>query len=89
MNQGLTLQEGDLYNPNKSIEPIDAVDVYNSSVRGGMGTWYGLSESGEIYQFFSDFDGTKVHFAGVISKEKLAKRNYDIIKLLLIKMKGK
>ena len=46
------------------------------------------NESGEIYQFFSDNTGT-VHFAGIITKVKLLKRNSDIIKILGIKMKGK
>jgi len=53
-----------------------------------MDQWYGMNESGEIYQFFSDNTGN-VHFAGITTKEKLSKRNSDIIKILGIKMKGK
>ncbi|MFB9275606.1 hypothetical protein [Cohnella cellulosilytica] len=51
---------------------MDALDVYNKSVRGGMGTWYGVNDSGKIYQFFSDNAGS-VHFAGEIKKDKLTK----------------
>ncbi len=58
-------------NPNKTLEPSDAQSVYtNNSVRGGMGTWYGVGKDGNIYQYFSDNAGG-VHFAGTISKEKL------------------
>ncbi len=77
-----------LYNPNKTPEPSDAASVYQNSVRGGMGEWYGVNESGDIYQFFYDNAGG-THFAGIISKEKLASRNYDVIKQLGIAMKGK
>ncbi|MBD5136419.1 MAG: hypothetical protein HDT39_10740 [Lachnospiraceae bacterium] len=60
-----------LFNPAKTPEPSDAIDVYNKSVRGAIDKWYGINESGEIYQFFSDNAGT-VHFAGIITKEELA-----------------
>ena len=77
-----------LYNPHKTPEPGDAIDVYNKSVRGAIHAWYGVNKSGEIYQFFSDNTGS-VHFAGIITKEELSDKNSDVIKILGIKMKGK
>jgi hypothetical protein len=55
-----------LFNPRKTPEPVDACRVYESSVRGGLGTWYGKGENEQIYRFFSDNTGT-VHFSGVVS----------------------
>ncbi|MCI5920148.1 MAG: hypothetical protein MRZ75_12625, partial [Roseburia sp.] len=77
-----------LYNPKKTPEPSDARDVYNNVVRGGMGEWYGVNGSGEIYQFFYDRTAG-AHFAGIISKQDLARKNSSLIELLGISMKGK
>ena len=53
-----------------------------------MGEWYEKKEKGEIYQFF--FDRVQgVHFAGVISREKLAMRNSSVLEKIGIIMKGK
>lgn len=60
------------YNPKKTPEPADSVEIYNKSVRGGMGTWYGVNKDGKIYQYFSD-NARGVHFAGEITKDKLTK----------------
>lgn len=76
------------YNPNKTPEPFDSKAVYDNSVRGGMAEWYGVNDSGNIYQYFSDNAGG-VHFAGTITKDKLSGRNYDVVKSLGISMKGK
>ena len=77
-----------LYNPRKTPEPIDSMEVYKNAVRGGMGEWYGVNEAGEIYQFFYDRN-SGVHFAGIISKQDLARKNSSVIELLGISMKGK
>ena len=76
------------YNIKKTPEPLDAVDVYNNAVRGGMGEWYGVNEKGEIYQFFYDNDGG-VHFAGIITKSELINKNSSILSLLGLSPKGK
>lgn len=70
------------YNPNKTPEPVDTKTVYDSAYRGGdTATWYGVNSKGQFYQFFSDNAGT-VHFAGIISKEKVPN---DVRKLMGIK----
>jgi hypothetical protein len=53
------------FNPRKTPEPPNVCEIYNSSVRGGMGTWYGNGGDGNIYRFFSDNAGS-VHFSGSI-----------------------
>jgi RHS repeat-associated protein len=66
------------FNPLKTPEPPDAAAVYQSSVRAGMGTWFGKSPDGQIYRFFSDNAGG-VHFSGVIPISQVPK---DVLKLL-------
>lgn len=51
------------FNPRKTPEPQNACSVYDNSVRGDMGTWYGKGNNEEIYRFFSDNAGS-VHFSG-------------------------
>jgi RHS repeat-associated protein len=60
------------YNPRKTPEPTDAATVYQSSVRVGMGKWYGKNSRGEYYQYYSTGDGT-AHFAGTVPKSKVPK----------------
>ena len=59
-----------LFNPRKTPEPSDAASIYQSSVRGGMGTWYGKGTNGEIYRYFSDNAGS-VHFSGSVPKNQV------------------
>lgn len=59
-----------LFNPRKTPEPSNACDVYNSSVRGGIGTWYGRGENGDIYRFFSDNAGS-AHFSGTLPSSQV------------------
>ena len=59
-----------LFNPNKTPEPVDACDVYNTSIRGGMGTWYGRGQNGDIYRYFSDNNGN-AHFSGNIPRSQV------------------
>jgi len=61
-----------LFNPRKTPEPADAASVYQSSVRGGMGTWYGKGANGQIYRYFSDNAGG-VHFSGAVPKSQVPK----------------
>lgn len=55
---------------NKTPEPPDAQSVYNRSLLGGIGTWYGRSSNGVYYQFYFDRSGV-VHFAGTVREEKI------------------
>ncbi len=59
-----------LYNPKKSPEPSDACDVYETSIRSGMGTWYGKGQNGDIYRFFSDNAGT-AHYSGTLPQSSV------------------
>ena len=59
-----------LFNPKKTPEPKDVLQVYAKSVRGGMGTWYGKSSDGNIYRYFSDNAGA-VHFSGIVPKSNV------------------
>jgi hypothetical protein len=61
---------GPLFNPAKTPLPADAEAVYNQSVRGGMGTWYGQSGSGEYYQYYSNNAGS-VHFSGTVPASRV------------------
>jgi hypothetical protein len=51
----------------RTPEPADAADVYQSAVRGGMGTWWGRGAGG-WYRYFSDNAGA-VHFSGILSED--------------------
>jgi len=74
-----------LYNPRKTPEPPNAAEVYENAVRSDMKTWYGVSEDGRIYRYFSDNAGG-VHFSGEVSKSLVPNH---IKKQLGIKGKGK
>ena len=52
-----------------------------------MGQWYETNKTGEIYHFLVTI--LVVYILRIITKEKLPKRNSDIIKILGIKMGGK
>jgi RHS repeat-associated protein len=52
------------FNPRKTPEPPDAVTVYDSSVAGPDGVYYGRGSNGEIYRFSSDNAGG-AHFSGM------------------------
>jgi hypothetical protein len=53
------------FNPRKTPEPSDARDVYLTSIRADMGTWFGRASDGQVYRFFSDGAGG-VHFSGIV-----------------------
>ena len=55
------------FNSRKTPEPADAPQVYQESIRTGMGTWYGRGADGQFYRFFSDNAGG-VHFSGIIPR---------------------
>lgn len=67
-----------LFNPRKTPEPSDVCSVYDSSVRGGMGTWYGKNSDGRIYRFFSDNAGT-AHFSGIVPQSEVP---YNVLQQL-------
>lgn len=58
------------FNQNKSVEPANAQSGYESSILGGVGTWYGRGSAGHIYRYFSDGTGT-AHFSGTIPRAHL------------------
>jgi filamentous hemagglutinin len=58
------------FNLKKTVEPQDANQVYEKSVRAKMGTWFGINQNGEIYRFFSDNAGG-VHFSGIVSPQRV------------------
>jgi hypothetical protein len=51
-------------NPNKTPIPADAEAVYQTAVRGRMGTWYGRGQQGWYRYFHNNVDA--VHFSGII-----------------------
>lgn len=62
-------------------EPIDAEKVYQNSIQYGEKTWYGVSENGKIYRYFSDNVGT-THFSGYVTKDNIPN---EILKQLGLK----
>jgi hypothetical protein len=50
-------------NPTKTPEPSDAASVYERSILGSDGKWYGQNSKGDIYRYHSDNAGT-FHFSG-------------------------
>jgi hypothetical protein len=50
-------------NPTKTAEPPDAASVYEKSIQGPDGKWYGKNAQGDIYRYHSDNAGTS-HFSG-------------------------
>lgn len=66
------------FNPRKTPEPSDAEAVYQTAVRGGMGTWYGKCSDGKVYRYFSDNAGS-AHFSGIVPQSQVPK---DILKQL-------
>ncbi|MCP4352056.1 MAG: RHS repeat-associated core domain-containing protein, partial [Desulfobacterales bacterium] len=72
------------FNPKKTPEPGDAVQVYKNSVRSGMGEWYGIGKDGQIYRYFSDNAGG-VHFSGIVQKSSVPT---DVRKQLGLSHKG-
>jgi uncharacterized protein RhaS with RHS repeats len=73
-----------LFNPRKTPEPADACSVYDNSIRGGMGVWYGRGDNGDIYRFFSDNTGG-VHFSGIVSEPQVPS---SILDQLLDQLRG-
>lgn len=65
-------EPGSNFNPRKDIEPPDASEVYDRSVRTGMGEWHGIGKDGKVYRFFYDNAG-KVHFSGAFSPLEVSK----------------
>jgi uncharacterized protein RhaS with RHS repeats len=53
------------FNPRKTPEPKDACSVYENSVTGDIGVWYGKNADGQIYRYFFDNAGS-AHFSGII-----------------------
>ncbi|MDP1615218.1 MAG: RHS repeat-associated core domain-containing protein [Methylococcales bacterium] len=54
-----------LFNPRKTPEPKDACTVYDNSVTGDIGVWYGRNADDQIYRYFFDNAGN-AHFSGII-----------------------
>jgi hypothetical protein len=61
---------GGVGNPRKTPEPKDAEAVYQGSVRGDTGTWYGKNDKGEVYRF-QDNRADTVHFNGIIPRAQV------------------
>jgi len=59
-----------LFNPRKTPEPFDSCTVYDASIRGGLGTWYGKGYDGQFYRFFYDNAGSS-HFSGILPRSKI------------------
>jgi len=67
-----------LFNPRKTPEPKDACSVYDNSVTGNIGIWYGKNADDQIYRYFSDRAGG-AHFSGIMQESQVP---IDVLKQL-------